>query len=226
MKKTTIEKLKEKHPVCPSDRRAFPISPQDTHPLRLTSEVKTAVLSFPNGSAGGLSGLRPQHLKDCIGKVLGDQSNKLITALTDVCNDILRGETPTEIIPLLAGANLSAFVKKDGGIRPIAVGETIRRLVGKTTSTKLTQAFKDSISPLNLGFAVESGAEAAVHAVRALLENPTNDDVSLKKDFANDFNSIRRDYAAKCIAEKCPELLPFFKTCYETTTPQLRRNHH
>ena len=40
-------------------------------------------------------------------------------------------------------------------------------------------------------------------------------DVFLKLDFQNAFNSIRRDHVAECFAQHAPELLPFYKLCYE-----------
>jgi hypothetical protein len=44
---------------------------------------------------------------------------------------MLSGSVPTEIYPIIYGASLCALKKKDGGIRPIAVGCTLRRLVAK-----------------------------------------------------------------------------------------------
>lgn len=41
-----------------------------------------------------------------------------------------------EVCPLIYGANLVALSKKDGGIRPIAGGNTIRRLTSKIVSLK------------------------------------------------------------------------------------------
>jgi hypothetical protein len=38
---------------------------------------------------------------------------------------------PKEIQPFIAGAFLIGLSKKDGGIRPIAIGDVFRRLTGK-----------------------------------------------------------------------------------------------
>ena len=62
-------KLQMKHPSHPPDRRAFPTC--DSAPLHVTAQdVGAAVSSFSPGAAGGASGLRPQHLKDALSRML------------------------------------------------------------------------------------------------------------------------------------------------------------
>ena len=111
------------------------------------------------------------------------------------------------VIPILAGANLSAF-KKDGVIRPITVGETLRRLPANSASKKLSTRYADFLAPLNLGFTVPSGAEAAAPAARSFLSNANPSDMFLKLDFGNAFNfflplsdimDLRHQSSAMCI---------------------------
>ena len=95
------------------------------------SDIAVAIKSFPVGSAGGLDGLKPQHLKDMIGSFTGDEGQKLIASLTNFANMCLAGCVPSQVRPTFFGASLCALIKKGGGIRPIAVGSTFRRLVAK-----------------------------------------------------------------------------------------------
>ena len=209
----TYAQLLTKHTPCPGNRRNFP--KKDCHAMFLkVSDIKLAISLFPVGSAGGMSGLRPQHLKDVTSRRTGDSGTALISSLTALSNKILAGEVPNSVRPFFAGANLSAFTKPGNGIRPIAVGETLRRLVAKCASRKLIPRFSTVFAPLNLGFGVPGGAEAAVHAARIFVSNAKSGDVFLKLDFRNAFNTIRRDFAAECIAGNVPELLPFFNMCY------------
>ena len=67
------------------------------------------------------------------------------------------------------------------------IGEALQRLVAKTASGKLAAKSKTVLVPLNVGFAVPSGAEAAVHAACAFSEIAGDEDVLLKIDFANAF---------------------------------------
>ena len=49
-------------------------------------------------------------------------------------NVMAGGGVPDSVAPFLCGARLHAGNKKDGGIRPIAVGNTLRRLTAKCIS--------------------------------------------------------------------------------------------
>ena len=127
----------------------------------------------------------------------------------------MKGLVPESVRPIITGAKLIAFNKKDGGLRPIAIGETIRRIPAKCIAKQLALSHRDTFCPLNLGFGVSGGAEAAVHAARLYLNSAGQDEVFVKLDFANAFNTVRRDVAAELIAEDIPELLPFYSLCYE-----------
>ena len=74
--------------------------------------VRTAIISFPKGSAGGMSGLRPQHLQDAL--VPGMQY-ELLRQTTAVANLALKGTMPQEIRPWFCGAKLVALPKPEGG---------------------------------------------------------------------------------------------------------------
>ena len=54
--------------------------------------------------------------------------------LTDLINVMLGGEIEQFVVPILYSTNECAIRKKNGGIRPIAVGSTIRRLSAKLGS--------------------------------------------------------------------------------------------
>lgn len=213
----TLQKLEGKHPKKPIDRKLFP----ETANLAMLVEEETvlkAVRSFAPGSAAGTSGLRPQHLKDCLNDNLGQDTCGLKQSLTQYVNLLLSGNVPKEIRPLIAGANLCAFNKPGGGIRPIAVGETLRRLAAKCAAFVATAKFEPEFSPLQVGCGTRGGAEAAAHALRAFTAQCTANDVIVKLDFSNAFNSVRRDVVADLLAKEMPELLPFFKLCYESSS--------
>ena len=92
-------------------------------------------------------------------------------------------------VPFFLGANLTALTKTDSGVRPIAVGCTLRRLVAKTASMAVMNRMSEVLAPLQLGYGVRQGAEAAVHATHIYLENLPPDNILLKLDFRNTFNS-------------------------------------
>ena len=101
-----------------------------TTPLQVSlSAVRSAIQSFPNGSAAGPDGLQPQHLKDLL--VGATYDSQLLVAITKLTNLLLEGKTPSSVQGSLLGANLLATRKNSGGIRPIAVGYVCRRLTAK-----------------------------------------------------------------------------------------------
>jgi len=96
------------------------------------NEVRKAILSFPAGSLRGPDGLRPQHLIDLL--QCRESASDFRAALTGFVNMVLAGHCPNTISQLFFGGRLIALTKGSGGIRPIAVGMTPRRLVSKCAS--------------------------------------------------------------------------------------------
>ncbi|KAG1702407.1 Retrotransposable element SLACS protein [Nymphon striatum] len=213
------QKLREMHPE-PHIDTAFPLSPTDqekSNSIILTvGNVRAAILSFKNGSAGGPDGLLPQHLKDLTAEALGEISSSLLEVLTKLLNCIvLSGDIPENVCPTFYGASLMALSKKDGGLRPIAIGNTLRRLVGKACMAKLSATCSRTFRPHQLGVGTRLGAEAAVHSCRRFLCHiPSSEKVLLKIDFKNAFNSVRRDLILKEAKNHAPEVYPLVYQCY------------
>ena len=167
-------------------------------------------MSFPKGSAAGPSGLRPQHLLDALSV---QQFFDVPTNLQALVNKMLSGTVPDTVMPYLAGANLLAYRKPGGGVRPIAVGETLRRLVSKCAVASVKDEARGFFAPTQVGVAVPGGVEAAVLAVStALTENP--DLVALKVDFRNAFNEVDRGTFLAEVEEHFPGLSRWAWWCY------------
>ena len=60
-----------------------------------------------------------------------NNNNTILSAKTMFVNMLLEGKYHPDVIPILFGGNLTASVKKTGGVRPIAVGYTWRRVAAK-----------------------------------------------------------------------------------------------
>ena len=138
----------------------------------------------------------------------------LLTALTDFCSLVLRGDVPQEVRPFFFGASLVALRKKSGGVRPIAVGCTLRRLVAKIAGKRVTDEMAEMLVPRQLGYGVRGGAEAAVHAARRFLRGMDPSQAVVKLDFQNAFNSVRRDHMLSAVQSLCPALYPFVHSTY------------
>ena len=83
--------------------------------------------------------------------------------------------------------------KKDGELRPIAIGYTIRRLAAKCANNYATENLSAQLAPIQLGVGISGGAKAAVHVLRRYAEDLPNDHIIVKLDFTNAFNTLRRD---------------------------------
>ena len=214
MNDATFQALQEKHsPPHPDTSIPSITELQPQHTIIVAVEkVARAIQSFPTSSAGGPDGLRPQHLKD----MLSDDSSRhvFLPALAFFVQLVLEGRTPTSIRPFFFGANLTALLKKQGGVRPISVSCTLRRLVAKVAGSKVMEEMGDLLAPQQLGFGVKGGAEAAVHALRLYLCDPNPGKAVLKLDFQNAFNSICRDKMLDAVREHVPELHPFIHSAY------------
>ena len=163
-----------------------------------------------------MDGLLPQHLKDLTSPTAGDGAAPLLTGLIGLMVLILEGRTPPAIRPLFFGANLTALSKKGGGVRPIAVGCTLRRLASKCACVHALQSIPQLLSPHQLGFGIAGGTEAAVHASRVYLNHLPPDKAMVKVDFRNAFNTIRRDKMIRAVREHIPDLLPFVHSAYSS----------
>ena len=106
---------------------------------------------------------------------------------------------PAIVCPFFFGAALVALKKKSGGVRPIAVGCTLRRLVAKIAAKIVIGAVAELLSPRQLCYGVRGGVEAAVHATRKYLQNLPSGHAMLKLDFRNAFNSVRRDKVLEAV---------------------------
>ena len=159
------------HPASVIPSRPQPPLGVPTGPLVAVSEeeVACAIQSFPNGSAGGPDGLRPQHLKDMINPSANDGRQALLSSLTLFIKLVLEGDVPVSARPYFFGANLVALGKKDGGVRPIPVGCTLRRLVAKVAGRGVMEEMGALLSPRQLGYGVKKGAESMLQSSTSMV---------------------------------------------------------
>lgn len=223
----TLEVLKELHPYSSSismevENSMVNEESQTTLTLDPTS-VMQGIKAFPPGSSAGMSGLRPQHLKELCSKTNGDAADKLLSSLTDFINIIISGKCPLSIRPIFFGANLIALTKKNGGTRPIAIGDTVRRLISKIIvlkHRKLSNIFK----PIQMGFAIRAGCEAIVHAMRIFLSRKHKiTDTVMKVDFYNAFNKANRKKIIALAESHMPSVRDYIRSSYEY--PSVLRYH-
>ena len=219
----TLQQLRDRHPAAPVGS-FMPQAPEneENHIPASVDSVKLAILSFPAGSAGGPDGLKPGHLKHLIGAA--EAGNRLLESLTKLVNLVFKNMIPEDIRPIFFGANLCALSKKCGGIRPIAVGSTLRRLITKVGFKPISQELGALFRPNQLGYASKGGSEAAAHAARHYLTSNRENRVFLKLDLKNAFNCINRDVILHKVKEKNPSLFNLLWQAYSAPSNLFYKN--
>ncbi len=115
------------------------------------------------------------------------------------------------------------------GVRPIAVGETVRRLISRLYCTSVRAFLPDIFIPEGkVGVGVKGGLKAAVHATRHTIDqlHYTEDVCILKIDFQNAFNECNRNTFLTHLESELPELFNCAYWCYYYHSAQLRFGHH
>ena len=100
-----------------------------------------------------------------------------------------------EILETYVACRLIPLDKDPGSselqIRPIGVGEVLRRIVGKTIMWSLHEEIQQAAGPLQVSSGLKGGAEAAIHSMKLKFESEATDAVLLV-DAANAFNQLTR----------------------------------
>ena len=109
-----------------------------------------------------------------------------------------------------------ALPKPAGGVRPIAVGELLRRLTGKCLMAVVKDQARTFVWPAQVGLAVKGGAGKAVHAVRAWTAGhaDSSHQALLKLDFCNAFNCVSTEEVLKQTVVHFPALARWAAWCY------------
>ena len=192
----TMTALKEKHSPAPADLNC-PLHPEENiHQPKTASrkDISKANKPFKLGLAAEPDGLRPCHLKQLVGKSVGETGNRLLGTLTVFGNLMLLGNVLGHLKDTFYGANLYDSNKDGAGIRPIAnKGNTLRSLATKIGQKNYSSRHGYHLRPQQLRLETKGGCEAAVHAAQQYLSGTKHKRVVLKLDVRNAFSCIRRD---------------------------------
>ena len=124
---------------------------------------------------------------------------------------------PDAVRPLFFGASLVALEKTSVGVRPIAVGCSLRRLIAKIAGQLVIEDMAALLSPRQLGYGVRGGLKwqfvlpgstCKVFLVVIFC--------MLKLDFWNTFNSIHRDKMLEAVRDLAPETYTLVHSAYSS----------
>ncbi len=94
---------------------------------------------------------------------------------------------------------------KDPGVRPIGIGEVIRRVIGKAILSVIRANVIDVTGSAQLCAGVSSACETIVETARNVYESDCFEGMLLV-DASNAFNSLNRNLALRNVLHLCPSL--------------------
>ena len=186
----------------------------------ITAKTVQKVARHMNGS-GGPTLVDSDTWKDflCSKSFNNASQQQLCQAIADLakrlCTEEIHPDCLTEyvvcrLIPLDKG------VTKEGklGVRPIGVGEVLRRLVGKLLIGVIKDDIVSAVGPLQTCSGLKSGIEAAIHAMRKAFEHNSTEAILLV-DAENAFNNLNRKTALQNIKQLCPPFYRYLNNTYQ-----------
>jgi hypothetical protein len=102
---------------------------------------------------------------------------------------------------------------KDPGVRPIGVGETLRRLIFKAILRITKDVIQQEAGSLQLYADQEAACESGILSMKSLFEDSETEAIILV-DASNAFNSLNREVASRNIQILCPAIAPVLINTY------------
>ena len=204
----TKKEMKAKHPKA--ERMSLDVLltgeiPQSVHPVyysELNGELVKKCALRTKGSAGVSQQEDVLWHKMVTG--YKDSSSSLCNAVA-VLTRRLATECvdPTGLAALLANRGIA--IAKCPGLRPVGVGEMVRRIIGKAVMTVTGEQVQQAVGALQLCGGQPAGVESAIHAMRGFLEDDQSDGILLI-DADNAFNRVNRATALWNVQFTCPAM--------------------
>lgn len=214
-----MAQLKEKHPdPQPAKLGSLLFGPiDDEFPETLYSEINGDMIrqaALQTKGAGGPSGIDANGFRRILAcKSFKQSSSRLCEALATLtkilCTQYI---DPSTIEPVIA-SRLIPLDKGEGAVRPIGVGEVIRRIIGKCVMKIAKEDVVEVSGSLQLCAGQRAGSEAAIHAMHTIFEADETDGVLLI-DASNAFNALNRQAALHNIRVQCPIIAVFAINTY------------
>ena len=176
--------------------------------------IRSTILKI-NGSSGsfGLDGAAWKKLCTSIQFSSAELCSALASLTKRICTSYI---DPAGLHPLLASRLIA--LNKHPGVRPIRVGEVVRRIIGMAVLQVVRHDVVEVAGCDQLCAGLSGGCEAAVHAVWHLFES-ANCEAVLLGDARNAFNSLNRCAALLNVHNLCPSLAIVLTNCYRLDVP-------
>ena len=163
---------------------------------------------------GGPSGIDANGFKRILAsKSFKKSSSNLCDALATLTKRLCTEYVDPGSIEAIIANRLIPLDKGEGAVRPIGVGEVIRRIIGKCVTKVTKREVMDASGSLQVCAGQKSGSEAAIHAMREIFEADETD-AALLIDASNAFNSLNRAAALHNVRVICPAIAIYVINTY------------
>ena len=186
---TVRDILLDKHPPKQPPKDSTIIKPDtpsaEPHPVLNGQMIRDTILRMDGGaSPSGLDAASWKRLCTSFKGASTDLCESLAATARRICTCYVdpRGLTAFVACRLIA-------LDTCPGVRPIGIGETARRLIGRAIVRVLSDDIQAAARPLQLCAGHQSGCESAVHAMRQVFESSETEAIILV-DATNAFNSL------------------------------------
>ena len=213
----TLNQLKEKHSKSKNVNNDVLLTgvPQEVHPIKFAvideEMIRKAAIKTKGGSGPSAMDVDEWRWILCSNN-FGDANVNLRKAIAIFIKKIC-----TEKV---SAVSIEAFVAcwliplgKNPGLRPIGVGEILRRITGKVVVSVLEKEVISSSGSLQVCAGQEAGSEAAIHAMEKIFKEESTEAILLV-DAENAFNWINRKAFLYNIFILFPAISTFVTNCY------------
>ena len=175
-------------------------------------------MSFRAGASGGPDGLSPGHLRSLVVHGSAEAGSRLLSALTNLVNVMLRGEVPQFAVPILYGANECAIRKKRWWHPANCCWKLIKEIVSKSGLKANRPGSRRRAEAGPVGVLTSGECEAAAHAAGRYARDCRHWRVLLKIYMRNAFNSLRRDSFLSVARVRTPGLYSLLWQAHSSPT--------
>ena len=182
-----------------------PESPLQIDRKIFLQSLKTA----PKGSSPGPGGFTYEHLRVLLDEVA------TFDLLLEAASSLAQAKLPVEIATALTGARLTALIKLDGGVRGIATGCSLRRLVARTLAKQFAKDFETECAPFQYALSTRAGTDCVGHMLRAATDSDAAATV-LSVDGIGAYDHVSRSAMLERLSRmpKARAILPFVRLSY------------
>ena len=217
LNQNTLNQLKQKHPQGKEAEfnTLLTDKPEEIHPIKFegidAELVKKAVVRTRGGA--GPSGMDADGWRRIlITKQFGNTSNQLCATIAEVIKKLCTTDNLAQSLEAFLACRLIPL-DKNPGLRPIGIGEILRRIVGKVIVSYIRKDLISSVGTLQVCAGHEAGCESIIHAMHEIYNDEESEAVLLV-DASNAFNSVNRNIFLHNIEIICPPIAKYVRNCY------------